>query len=165
MSLLHLFQWYDHTGLSAAMRKSTWAFAVTEMVHLIALTVLGGTVLVVNLRLLGVILRERPAERFARDLWPLLLASIGILIVTGVLMVGEETMKCYHSAAFRWKMLLFVPALLLSAGVHRRLTASSASFATSPGVFASGHFAKLSAALSLALWLSVGVAGRVIGYL
>jgi hypothetical protein len=158
MSLFSLFSWYDHTPLSAAMRKSTWAFAVTEMAHLLALTLLGGVVLVVNLRLLGVVLRTRPAARIARDLLPAFLAGVGVLTVTGILMLGEETMKCYHSAAFRWKMLLLVLALLLSLGVHRRLTVTG-------GAFASGRIARASAVVSLALWLGVGVAGRAIGYL
>ena len=158
MSLYPLFFWYDHTPLSVAMRKSTWAFAVTEMIHLLALTLLGGVVLVVNLRLLGAVLPTRPAARIARDLLPLFLVGAGTLVVTGILMLGEETMKCYNSEAFRWKMLLLAPALLLSLGVHRRLTSSA-------GSFASGWFAKASAVLSLALWLSVGAAGRVIGYL
>jgi hypothetical protein len=158
MSLLPLFHWYDHTALAAAMRKSTWAFAVVEMIHLIGLALLGGVVLIVNLRLLGVFLRERPADRIARELLPWLVASVAALTVTGILMVSEETMKCYYNAAFRFKMLLFVAALLLSIGVHRRL-------AGSPENHDSGPLTKLAAGTSLALWLCVGVAGRAIGYL
>jgi hypothetical protein len=158
MSLLHLFHWYDHTALAAAMRKSTWAFAVVEMIHLMGLALLGGAVLIVNLRLLGVILRGRPADRIARELWPILVASVAVLTVTGILMVSEETMKCYHSAAFRLKMLLFVPALVLSFGLHRWLKREG-------GPPDSGRVTKLVACLSLALWFGVGVAGRAIGYL
>jgi hypothetical protein len=157
MSLLPLFHWYDHTALAAAMRKSTWAFAVVEMIHLIGLALLGGAVLIVNLRLLGVVLRGRPADRIARELWPFLVASVAALTVTGVLMISEETMKCYHSAAFRLKMLLFVPALLLSFGIHRKLDAGAE---PEPG-----RAAKLAAGASLVLWLGVGAAGRAIGYL
>ena len=158
MSLLHLFHWYDHTTLAAAMRKSTWAFAVVEMIHLIGLALLGGVVLIVNLRLLGVVFRGRAADRIARELWPFLAASVAVLTVTGVLMVSEETMKCYYNTAFRLKMLLFLPALFLSIGIHRRLAGAGAQ----PD---SGTAAKLAACASLALWLGVGVAGRVIGYL
>ena len=158
MSLLPLFHWYDHTALAAAMRKSTWAFAVVEMIHLLGLALLGGAVLIVNLRLLGVILRGRPADRIARDLWPLLVASMAVLTVTGVLMVSEETMKCYHSTAFRLKMLMFVPALILSFGIHQKL-------ARRGRTTRSGRAARLAAGASLALWFGVGVAGRAIGYL
>ena len=118
---------------------------------------MGGVVLIVNLRLLGVVLRGRPADRIARELWPFLVASVAALTVTGVLMISEETMKCYHSAAFRLKMLLFVPALLLSFGIHRKLGAGAEP--------ESGRAAKLAAGASLVLWLGVGAAGRAIGYL
>jgi len=158
MSLLPLFHWYDHTALAAAMHKSTWAFAVVEMIHLIGLALLGGVVLIVNLRLLGVILRQRPADRIARDLSPLLVASMAVLTVTGILMVSEEAMKCYYNTAFRLKMLLLVPALLLSFGIHRRLAAAG----KQPD---SDRVTKLAAGASLALWFGVGVAGRAIGYL
>ena len=73
-------------------------------------------------------------------------------------MVSEETVKCYYNTAFRLKMLLFLPALFLSIGIHRRLAGAGAQ----PD---SGTAAKLAACASLALWLGVGVAGRVIGYL
>jgi putative copper export protein len=158
MSPLHLFHWYDHTALAAAMRKSTWAFAVVEMVHLIGLALLGGVVLIVNLRLLGVILRGRPVDRIARELWPFLAASVAVLTVTGVLMVSEETMKCYYNTAFRLKMILFLPALILSIGIHRSLAGAGEQSD-------SGRARKLAACASLALWLGVGVAGRAIGYL
>jgi hypothetical protein len=156
--MLSLFHWYDHTALAAAMRKSTWAFAVVEMIHLIGLALLGGVVLIVNLRLLGVILRGRPADRIARELSPLMVASLAVLTVTGILMVSEETMKCYFSTAFRLKMLMFVAALLLSTTIHRRVAGSREH--PEPG-----RATKLAAGASLALWLGVGVAGRAIGYL
>jgi hypothetical protein len=105
-----------------------------------------------------VILRGRPADRIARELSPLLVASLAALTVTGILMISEETMKCYHSAAFRLKMLLFAPALLLSFVIHRSLARSGEH--VDPG-----RTEKLAAAASLALWLGVGVAGRAIGYL
>jgi hypothetical protein len=156
MSLLPLFRWYNHTPLSAAMQSSTWAFAAIEMVHLLGLALLGGVVLIVDLRLLGLILAGRPAERIARDLMPLLKASLVVLIVSGVLMVGEETMKCYYNPAFRLKMLFFAAALVFYFAVHRRVADSH---------IGPGWVPKLAAGVSLTLWLSVGVAGRAIGFL
>ncbi len=158
MSILSLFQWYDHTGLADWMHRSAWGFAVVEMFHLIALALFGGAVLMLNLRLLGIFLPGRPAGQIARDLAPLIFGTLVVLAITGVLMISEEAMKCYHNTAFRWKMLLFLPALLLSVGMHRRL-------ATSPGSFASESTARFAAVLSLTLWFSVGVAGRAVGYL
>jgi hypothetical protein len=83
---------------------------------------------------------------------------MAVLTVTGILMISEETMKCYYNAAFRLKMLLLVPALLLSFGIHHRLTRAG-------GQPDPGRATRLAAGASLALWLGVGVAGRAIGYL
>jgi hypothetical protein len=156
MSLLPLFRWYNQTPLSVAMQKSTWAFAAIEMVHLLGLALLGGVVLIVDLRLLGVILPGRPAQRIARSLLPLLKIALVAMVVSGVLMLGEETMKCYFNAAFRLKMIFFAAAVTFYFAVHRRV-------ADSP--IASGWIPKVVAGVSLALWLSVGVAGRAIGFL
>ena len=48
-----VFQWLERTSLSVAINESLWAFAVVEAIHLLALAVIGGAVLVVDLRLLG----------------------------------------------------------------------------------------------------------------
>ncbi len=66
-------------------------------------------------------------------------------------------MKCYYSPAFRIKMLLLLIAVLFQSTFHRLVVASTAEKATS-------IWSKSAATLSLALWLSVGLAGRAIGY-
>jgi hypothetical protein len=156
MSFLPLFRWLNQTALSTAMRNSTSAFAVIEMVHLLGLALLGGVVLIVDLRLLGAILRTRPADRIARDLTPFLKGGLVVMVVSGIPLVGGETMKCYYNGAFRLKMLLFALALAFYFGVHRRVTKSP---------FASGWTPRVVAGVSLTLWLGVGVAGRAIGFL
>ena len=156
MSLLPFFHWFNNTALSAAMRNSTSAFAVIEMVHLLGLAMLGGVVLIVDLRLLGVILPTRPADRIARDLAPFLKGSLVVMVLSGIPLVSGEVMKCYYNGAFRLKMLLFVLALTFYFGVHKRVTRSA---------FISGWAPRVVAGVSLGLWLSVGVAGRAIGFL
>jgi hypothetical protein len=156
MTLLPLFRWLDHTALSAVMKDSKWAFAVIEMVHLLGLAMLGGVVLIVNLRLLGLVLRTRPADRIARDLAPFLKGSLAVMVVSGIPLVAEESMKCYYSPAFRLKMVFLALALAFYYVVNRRATRTA---------FVSGWVPRVVAGVSLALWLSVGVAGRAIGFL
>lgn len=138
------------------MRESTWGFAVVEMVHLLGMAVLGGVVLIVDLRLLGLVLRGQPPQRLARDLSPLLTGSLIVMAISGVMLVSEETLKCYYSPAFRWKMALFAIALAFYFTLHRKLL--NAGGEETPGLLA-----KLAAGVSLGLWLGVGVAGRAIG--
>ena len=138
------------------MGPSQYAFAVTEMVHLLALAALGGSVLFLDLRLLGITLRGESAALISRDLGRILLISLTVMILSGIGLLFEEAMKCYYSPAFRWKMALLVTAVTFYFTVHRR-TALHAGTAT----VSLPHRAV--AIISLLLWLGVGVAGRAIG--
>ena len=66
MNLFPFFQWCEATSLGTAIRESTWAFAVIESVHLLALSVIGGAVLLVDLRLLGFGLRAPARSTISR---------------------------------------------------------------------------------------------------
>jgi hypothetical protein len=152
MSLLPFFEWLATTRLSEAVSASVWAFAVVEMFHLLALTMLGGTVLILNLRLLGLRLQRRPVEEVARELSPYALASLAVLIVSGALLLIDGPLRYYSNGAFRIKMLLLTLAAIFSFTLHRR-------------AIRSGNNARVAAIISLMLWLSVGLAGRAIGFL
>lgn len=158
MSPLHWFVALAHSPLGQVMQTSKWGFALVETVHLIALAVLGGSVLLVDLRLLGVVLKRESATDISRDLSRLLLGSLVLMILSGVAMLSEETLKCYYSPAFRWKMALLGAAVLFYFTLHRR-----ALLRTGKGT--PTLWSRLAATLSLTLWLGVGVAGRAIGLL
>ena len=156
MSLLPLFQWLSQTRVGLIMQQSTWGFAVVEMVHLLALAVLGGIILLVNLGLLGISLRRQPVSRIARELKPLFFGSLAMMLISGVLLLSEEAIKCYYSPAFRAKMLFLVLAILFSCTLHQKVASGSVN---------RGLLPKGAAVVSLTLWLGVGVAGRFIGFI
>ena len=153
MSLLPLFQWAAHSPALAMMRDSKWGFAVVEMVHLLALAALGGTVLVVDLGILGIGFRKQAPSRVARELAPIFVGSLIAMVLSGTLLVGAEAMKCYYHPAFRLKMVLFAAAVLFHLTIHR---SAIGNFST---------WSKVAAVGSLTLWLAVGLAGRAIGFL
>jgi hypothetical protein len=157
MSLLPFFQWLAGTRLSNAMAASKWAFAIVEMIHLLGLALLGGTVLMVDLRLLGLRLRRRPVDEVARELSPLSSAGLAVMIISGALLVVDGPLRYYGNAAFRLKMLLLVAAVTFALTLHRRAVRLSSGRVTTE--------ARVTALVSLALWLSVGLAGRAIGFL
>jgi hypothetical protein len=140
------------------MQTSKWDFALIEMVHLLALALLGGSVLIVDLRLLGIALKGESARLIGRDLSRVLIASLIAMILTGVALLSEEAGKCYYSPAFRWKMALLAAAVLFYFTVHRR-----ALLRTDNG--APTLWSRTAALISLTLWLGVGIAGRAIGLL
>lgn len=146
----------SQSPLGHYMQVSRWAFAVVEMIHLLAIAALGGSVLLIDLRLLGVILKGESAENVGRDLGRVLLVSLTVLIVSGVGLLSEEAMKCYFSPAFRWKMALLASATLFYFTLHRRALERT-------GTGKPNAAQRATAVVSILLWLGVGVAGRAIG--
>jgi len=156
MSLLPLFQWMARTSLGIFMRDSTWGFAIIEAVHLLALAILGGTVLILDLRLFGFFMRRRPATLLARETSRYFWASLTVMAISGALLAASEALKCYYNPAFRWKMVILAAAIVFHSTLHSKV-ARSDSDTVKP------IWAPLTAAISLSLWLGVGLAGRAIG--
>jgi len=94
MNLLSFCQWVSETPVGQAVSRSPWAFAVIESVHLLALAVIGGAVLMLDLRLLGLGLRDQPIDRVAREAHPWLGSSLLVMLVTGVLLFSSEAVEC-----------------------------------------------------------------------
>ena len=74
------------------IQTSKWGFALVETVHLIALALLGGSVLLVDLRLPGVVLKRDSTADIKRDLSRVLLGSLGLVILSGIAMLSEEAL-------------------------------------------------------------------------
>jgi len=158
MSLHSWFIALGNSSLGHVMQTSKWDFALVEMVHLLALALLGGSVLVVDLRLLGIILNGESARLIGRDLSRVLIGSLIVMILTGIALLSEEAGKCYLSPAFRWKMALLAAAVLFYFTLHRWALLRT-------DVSGSTLGSRAAAVISLILWLGVGVAGRAIGLL
>ena len=157
MSLLPLFEWCENAGVGGAIRESTWLFPVIEGVHLLGLCVIGGSILLVDMRLLGLGPRGQPIAELARDSRPFLLGSLAAMLVTGMLLFSSEAVKCYYSFAFWFKMTSLALAVIFTFTVRQRVTqADDASIGLIKG--------KLVALISLALWSGVGWGGRWIGF-
>jgi hypothetical protein len=157
MSLLPFFQWCEASTIGNAIRTSPWAFAVIESIHLLALAIIGGAVLVVDLRLLGWGLRRQEVAEVAREAQPWLVGSLAVMLVSGVALFSSEAVKCYYSTPFWWKMTSLLLAMAFAFTVRRPVAMAEATRARPAWL-------KVVALVSLALWLSVGAAGRWIGF-
>ena len=157
MNLLPFFQWCEATSLGTAIRETTWAFAVIESVHLLALAVIGGAVLLVDLRLLGLGLRHQRINDLASDAWPWLTRSLAVMLVTGIGLFLSEPTKCYYSPAFWLKMETLAVALIFTFTIRTRVTRSES-------VRNTARRQVLVGALSMALWFTVAASGRWIGF-
>jgi hypothetical protein len=155
--MLETFQAIEFSTIGQAIKTSSWAFAVIESVHLLALAVIGGAVLLVDLRMLGFGLRQQSVREIARDAEPILIGSLIVMLVTGIALFMSEAVKCYYSTPFWVKMTSLLLAMIFTFTVRRRVTRADAALAR-PIVY------KLVALVSLTLWFGVGAGGRWIGF-
>jgi hypothetical protein len=150
------FEWAGNTWLGTTVRDTVWAFPVIETFHLLALAILLGTVLIVNLRVFGLGKSYLPAAQLARQFEPWMLVSIGVLVATGIPMAFSEPMKCFESYSFPVKMTLMVMGIASQFTIQRRwILRGDAGTAK----------ARIAAIVSIFIWTAVGAAGKGIPYL
>lgn len=157
MNLLPFIEWTASTSLNHALTASPWAFAVTESIHLLALAVLGGAVLIVDLRLLGFGLRAQTVEEVAREAQPWFFGSWVVIVTTGLLLFASEPQKLYFSTPFAVKMWCLLLGTIFALTVRRKVTLAGEGRVNT-------IWLKLVALVSLALWFGVGAGGRWIGF-
>ena len=155
MTLLHAFEWIAQTVPGKAIQKSTYAFPVLEVLHLMGLTLLLGVVLTLDLRLLGVGLRRQSAPVVVQSLSPAFWVGLALTLGSGTILFIGEPVKCFFNAAFWWKMGLLVLALAVQTLLFHRAGRTPQDGAVE---------GRRVAILSLALWSGVGLAGRAIGF-
>jgi len=148
--------WCQHTAIAEAIRSAPWPFPVIEIFHIAGMVVVFGTVLILNLRVFGLILRGEPVSQIAQDLTPLTLTGLGVQFASGSLMFIVSAMKFTENALFGIKIVLVIAAVAYHFGIHRNLAISKD---TQPGRL------RLSAAVSLVLWAGVVLVGLGIGVL
>ena len=150
------FRWCESTFLGTAVRDSVWAFPILEAVHLLGLCVLGGALLIVDLRMLGLGLTAHPVARLARYARPWLVASLVLMAATGIPLFLSEAIKAYYNTSFWVKMTTLPVALGFTFAVRERVARREG--------LAPGLRCRIIGAVSLALWFTVAAAGRWIGF-
>ena len=136
----------------AVWLRTSLAYPVLESVHLIGLATLFGSVLIVDMRLLGMI-RHIGVGALARGVLPW--TWIGFLLAagSGLCLFFARATELIDNSVFLIKMLLIMSAGLNAAWLHSRGPLDTSSWQT-----------RLQAAFSLSIWLAVIVCGRWIAY-
>ena len=161
MALLELSQWINDLPPSQALAESEWAFPIVESVHVLALTLMVGTVATVDLRLLGLAFRRMRVSEVAGNLLPITWAGFAIMAATGLVLWASEAAKLYDSTAFRLKLVLLILAGVNPLLFHFTIYRSVATWDEAPVI---PLRARISAATSLALWTGIVICGRMIAY-
>jgi hypothetical protein len=153
--LLTFCRWCNGSFFGHGIRDSAWLFPFVEVFHLLALALLGGTLILLNMSLMGLRVGSASTRELARELRPWMFGSIAVMLLSGFLLFSTEAVKMYGNWAFQLKMLFLLLAVLFTLTIFRKVTDAQHPAAA---------WRWLTALISLLLWLGVGLGGRAIGY-
>ena len=154
-----LASWFEATWLGGQMREQFWMFPMMETIHFIGLTFLFGSLLVIDMRVIGFgrFINMKAAMKYI----PVAIIAFAVNLSTGIAFLCADPFRYFPNIAFQWKMGLIViagiNALWFWFGEHKELCqlddGEDAPFR-----------AKVIAALSIAIWVAVIIFGRMIPY-
>ncbi len=161
MDVVAFLRSLESSGLATWLRGSLYAFPLIESFHVIGLTMVFGTIAVIDLRLLGLASTGRPFGTLASEILKWTWAAFGLTATTGALMFSTNPVAYYQNLQFRFKM-----SLLVLSGINVlifNLTAgrSVRRWDTDKAAPLSG---KLAGVFSLLLWIGVIFLGRWVGF-
>ncbi|HEX6992898.1 MAG TPA: DUF6644 family protein [Gammaproteobacteria bacterium] len=161
MDLIGLVQQIEASPIGEWMRTSVKAMPVVESVHVLAIAVVFGTILIVDARLLGLLDKRRSYGVVSGELLPWTWAAFVVAAVTGFLMFTANATTYYDNTPFRLKMLAIAAAGLNMAVFHLFTGRHTAEWEFAQSAPRGGRIA---AGLSIAIWTSVILLGRWIGF-
>lgn len=161
MGLSTFAAWLAQTEGSIALHESLYLYPIVETIHVMAIALFGGTIAMVDLRLLGRAYTGTPVSEMTRRMLPWTVAGFIVLVLTGLLLFYAIPVRTYHSLWFRLKVLLMLVAAVNVWWLHQRINRDRARWDTHPKP---PRAARVAAAISLCAWIGVIVAGRMIAY-
>lgn len=148
-------------AIAKAMRENLWLYPAVEIVHIVGFAILVGSVVMFDLRVLG-LSKQISIRALARHLLPWSVAALALIVPTGLLMFSAHAGDFISNRAFQVKMGLLLAAGINAAMFHTGPYQRVAQWDTqsvAPGI------ARASVALSIAIWLSIIACGRLLAYL
>ena len=146
---------------SQAVRESPWLFPTLESVHVVAITLVVGSIMIVDLRLLGITSNKKPVSELATEVLPWTWGLFALAAASGIGMFISKAPEYFDNLPFRIKM-----ALMALAGANMLIFHLTAYRSVhlwdrdAPTLIA----AKVAAGLSLGFWVGVVTAGRWIAF-
>ena len=136
-------------------------FLAVLAIHVLTLTVFAGTMAMVDFRLLGVLMQGVPVSEVISRLLPWSAAGFVVMIATGSLLFYAAPVERYENLFFRVKMAALVLAVVNAWVFHRTIYRSAPEWDVDP---VPPRRARVAGGVSLALWGSIIIAGRMIPY-
>jgi hypothetical protein len=161
MDLYSFFLNIQNSGIAQWVNTFGATYPVVESLHVLAVALVFGSIMVVDLRLLGVASVNRPFTRVGMDLLKLTWLGFALAVVTGILLFLPNASSIYQNPNFQIKMLL-----ILLAGVNMAIMEGvvGRDIATWDTAVKPPTAARICGFLSLTFWAGVIIFGRLIGF-
>ncbi len=165
--MLHAFPawsfgtWLASTSLSKLFQDVLWIIPASQCIHIVCISILFGSAIAINLRVLGWWFLDRRVSELSRHLLPWMWIALSGVALTGFVQTAAEPVREFQSPFFWAKMTLIVIVVTLSAWFASSLRANAARWdadVTRPAG------ARTFAILSSMLWVGIIVFGRLIAY-
>lgn len=150
----------QQSWLGAMVRDSLWIYPAANLIHLLGLVLLVGTIVALDLRLLGLGRHTVAVPAASRFLTPFAVVGLLIALPSGTLLFVADAASLASSRVMQLKIALVVLALANAALFRLAWSGRLAQWDAAPP-----RLGRLQAAASVALWLGVGSCGRMIAYL
>ena len=153
--LFFIFDRMEQSFVGELLRNSVCMFPVVEAVHIIGLDILGGSILIGDLRLLGFVLNARPINYVINETFIWLKLGLFILVSTGIPLFLSEAIKCYYSRAFWIKMSALMLGLIFLFFIRNPLCLKTEK---------DSYRFRVIGIVSISIWAVVAGSGRWIGF-
>jgi hypothetical protein len=160
MTLDQLWPALEKLPFAEAVRSSPVLFPWIESVHVLAIVLVVGTVLTVDLRLLMVSATDRPVRKLASDVLPYSWAAFALAVASGFLMFASSATTYAQDLPFRLKIALLALAGVNMAAFHLLPYRQVATWDSGPTPTA----ARAAGAISILCWIAVVACGRWVGF-
>src|SRR3954471_9858226 len=151
------FEWHTTTWLGTKISDSIWLFPFVETIHILAMSIMFGALLVLNLRLLGLGMTRQSLPGLAKTLMPFVNGGVVIMLLSGYAMFASGALKYYSNDGFKFKMACLAAVLIFQSTLYRSLLAKEDSQRSTA-------LGGVAAVLNFLLWFGVGAGGRAIGF-
>ena len=152
--LLEIIYLLEDSYIGEYVRSSLWLFPVIQSFHLVGLGILGGAVVVGDLRLMGILMRTESTRYVIRVTRPWFNFGLFILIITGIPLFLSEAVKCYYSRAFWIKISCLLLGTLFVYFIRNPIVLSKDE----------NFMIKILGFISFSLWVITAASGRWIGF-
>jgi putative copper export protein len=159
--MLEFAHWLAQTRISLAIQTNFWVIPTVQSIHIVAIGIVLSSVFMVDLRVFGWAGTDQTLGQTTRRFAPWLWGALGVLFVTGVLMVVGEPVRELLSLSFWLKMSLIIVGAALAVGFQLTLGRNERDWEESS---ASSRTTKILATVTFLVWCSVVVLGRLIAY-